>query len=232
MNVRGFSIFYFFIFQYFFYDVCACNGRSCRPETTEIVIKIQGLGNKKNDISSIIIKKRKNPDGLHFLKHNVVGDNFEKMYFVVSDEYNLKGLLLFELKNTDLDGNESTNYLVYSADNYISQRNVEGDDEKIQFNAINFFVPSGKNDGKYVLGTGDDVEVMFSSLKNNNANKNLIFNDSIEVYRACEKGKGIKDKEENKKVKKVDITTVLDKDSEKPITLIIKKQLLESSSTK
>ena len=232
MNVRGFSIFYFFIFQYFFYDVCACNGRSCRPETTEIVIKIRGLGNKKNDISSITIKKRKNPDGLHFLRHSVVEDNFDKMYFVVSDEYNLKGLLLFELKNTDLDGNESINYLVYSADNYISQRNVEGDDERIQFNAINFFVPSGKNDGKYVLGAGDDVEVMFSSLKNNKANKNLIFNDSIVVYRAGKNENEKKKKKENKKEKKIVLETDLDHNTETTIKLIIKKQLLESSSTK
>ena len=229
MNVRCFFIFYFFIFQYFFYDVCACRGRSCRPETTEIVIKIKKLA-KTEKIHTIKIQKRKN-GGLHYLRHIVVRENYDKMYFVVSDEYNLKGLLLFELDNIDLDGNKSTNYLVYSVDNYISSKNVVGDIENIQFNAINFFVPSGKNDGKYVLGAGDDVEVMFSSLKNNKANRNLIFNDSVFAYHADE-GDGKDGKGVWKKERSVDILNDLTKDNEKTITLIIKKQLLESSSKK
>ena len=222
MNVRGFSLFYFFIFQYFFYDVCACKGRSCRPETTEIVIKIKKLADT-DKISGVKIEKQKNTCGLHYLRHSVIRENFDKMYFVVSNGYNLEGLLLFELENIDLDGNKSINYLVYSVDNYISSKNVVGDIDNIQFNAINFFVPSGKNDGKYVLGAGDDVEVMFSSLKNNKYNRNLIFNDSVFLYRS-KSGRVIEEK--------VDINKDLTVDNEKTITLIIKKQLLESSSTK
>ena len=178
------NVVYPVLIYYFIFSACVIKGScdSCRNETVDVKITFNKLKTEEiKKISNMKIKIVDKNEQPKYLEHRIDGLNFEKIRVVTSKEYNLEGLLLFEIMDKDLKGNDSNRYIVYSSNSYSNSNKSSGDSKTVSFIPINFFVPSPKNDGKYVLGSDDEAGNLFIMLKENDSNSTLITTKKKEI---------------------------------------------------
>lgn len=237
------NVVYSVLIYYLIFSACVIKGScdSCRNETVDVKITFNKLTTdaikKISDMKIKIVDKNEQPK---FLEHHIDKLNFEKIRVVTSKEHNLEGLLLFEIMDKDINGNDSNRYIVYSSNSYSNSNNSSGDRKTVSFIPINFFVPSPKNDGKYVLGSDDEAGSLFIMLKENDPNSTLITTKKkeIEYVLADDVSKDEKDKDYPSFYNYMTKNNVGDKNTRNvglggeectyTITVSIKSQLLES----
>ena len=234
------NVVYPVLIYYFIFSACVIKGScdSCRNKTVDLVLQLKKLNsaNLKN-IRFMRIRTRGFNEGTTILVHKFAEENFENIRCIADKKrVGLDNLLLLRITDIDLEGKESIRYVVYSKNSYDTATNREGGEEKnVTFKEINFFVPSGENDGKYVMSSDEDAAELFSKLYNKNKNSTLIKIDTdIQCYIQTFFEGGMKElelselinREKGKKMGKSLVPTWMLEDGEK-ITVSISEQLMD-----
>ena len=163
MVFKRLNVLIFFLIDSICFVSANCCENSCKQKLKEIQITLAPLKSAVLDESTGICIEIVNPrSNLEVLSQNIHVLNHKRMYIVTKCIYkNLKGLVVFEVRDGDINNEEIVNYASYLSSSYKNPSSTS-DKTLVQFDPKNLFVKSENDKSKYKIS--ESVEEDFYKL--------------------------------------------------------------------